>query len=357
MKKTISLLLTLAMVLALAACVSVKVIENPLEKAEGELSPAITEAPAAEPTPEPTAEPTLEPTEEPTPDPTAVPTPEPTPEPTETPEPAPTEVPFEAVEAAANEKLKQVRSLHMDMDMTMDMEMALVLGETRQSIPVDVDVALGLDVIQDPLLIRARMTISAVGTTTDGLIYGTRDGEHTVICTSLDNGATWQKRTDPKKNGMLTAPGEVMDLLLGEDVEMALSGTEDVNGRPAAVYTGKMDGKRIRELLENTGALGEMGGALDVDLPEDALDDPGDMDVTFMIDEESGLPVRYRVDMTVALKYLLTAVLRESMAGEDMEGVELQMDVSSAWLELTLSDFDAVAPFAIPEAALNAPEA
>ena len=87
------------------------------------------------------------------------------------------------------------------------------------------------------------------------------------------------------------------------------------NGRPAAVYTGKMDGKRIRELLENTGALGEMGGALDVDLPEDALDDPGDMDVTFMIDEESGLPVRYRVDMTVALKYLLTAALHRAPSG------------------------------------------
>ena len=357
MKRSISILLALTLVLSLTACVSVKVSEKPLLKTEERPAPAITEAttaePTAEPTPEPTAEPTPEPTEEPTPEPTV----EPTPEPTETPEPEPTEVPFQTVEAAANEKLRAVQSFHMDVDMTVDMKMALALGEIRQSIPVDVDMAMAMDVIQDPLLIRAQMTLSAVGTTTDGLIYGARDGDHTVICTSLNNGATWQKQTDPEGDGMLTAPGEAMDLLLGESVDMALSGTEEVNGRPAAVYTGKLDGQRLREIFESTGALEGMSEALAVDLPEAALAEKQDMDVMIMIDEESGLPVRYRVDMTAALQYFLTTALRESMAGEDMEDAELQMDVSSAWLEVTLSDFDAVPPFAIPEAALNAPEA
>ena len=378
MKRSILLLLTLALVLSPVACVSVKVADSPFDK--GEPAPAVTEVPkdvfegtgethpgsdseepeprvTEAPSPEPTAEPTPEPTAEPTPEPTPESTVEPTPAPTETPEPEPTEVPFAAVEAAANEKLRAVQSFHMDVDMTLDMEMALAVGEIRQSIPVDVTLALGMDVIQEPLLIRAQMTVSAVETTTDGLIYGAGDVEHTVIYTSLDKGATWQKRTDPEGEQMLSAPGEAMTLLLGENVDLQQTGTEEVGGRPAVVYAGKLDGQRLREIFESTGALEGMSEALALELPETALADRQDMDVQVMIDEESGLPVRYRVDMAAALQYFMAAVLQESMAGEDMEGAELQMDVASAWLEVTLSDFDAVAPFAIPEAALNAPEA
>ena len=86
MKKTISVLLALAMAFALAACVSVKVAETPFEK-NREAEAVVTEGPTAAPTAVPTAEPT--------PEPTKAPTPEPTPTPTEapTPEPEPTEVP------------------------------------------------------------------------------------------------------------------------------------------------------------------------------------------------------------------------------------------------------------------------
>ena len=120
---------------------------------------------------------------------------------------------------------------------------------------------------------------------------------------------------------------------------------------------GKIDGARIQEIFDSTGALGEMSEALDADLPEDALKDMEDMTVTVMLDEETGLPVRYAIDMTAAMKGLMAAVLQESMGGQATEGVEFQMDVSTAILTITLSRFDAVDPIVIPEAALNAPEA
>ena len=58
-----------------------------------------------------------------------------------------------------------------------------------------------------------------------------------------------------------------------------------------------------------------------------------------------------------AMKDLLSAVMAQAMTDATMEGVDLQMDVSSVLLTVTLSNFDAVEPFAIPEATLNAPEA
>ena len=57
MKRTISVLLTLAMVFALAGCVSVKVAENPFE-AKQAAEPAVTDAPTGAPTAAPTDAPT-----------------------------------------------------------------------------------------------------------------------------------------------------------------------------------------------------------------------------------------------------------------------------------------------------------
>ena len=77
MKRTISLLLALTMILSLAACI----------RLPGKKDAQATAAPTAEPK----AEVTEAPTAEPTPAPTAEPTAEPTPEPTATPEPLPPE--------------------------------------------------------------------------------------------------------------------------------------------------------------------------------------------------------------------------------------------------------------------------
>ncbi len=350
MKRTISVLLTLAMVFALAGCVSVKVAENPFE-AKQAAEPAVTDAP----TEAPTAAPTEAPTEAPTPEPTEEPTPEPTAAPTPTPEP--TEVPYKAVAEGASEKLKSIRSFHMDMDLNMDMEMVVAMGELKQGIPMNVRAILEADVTGDPLRLRGNMTVSAVGVSANTLLYGARDGENTVIYTSEDNGATWQQQTDPQGNGMMVSPSEALDLLLKESMEITPTGVQDVNGQPAAVYTGRISGQRIQAILESTGALGEMSEALDVDLSEDALKDMEDMVVTIMIDEESGLPVRYAIDMTAAMKGLMAAALAKGMAGQDMEGVDVGMDVSATLLTVTLSRFDSIDPIVIPEAVLNAPAA
>ena len=331
MKKTISVLLALALALNLAACVRVKVADSPRIQAEDEPTAAVTEEPTAEPTEEPTAEPTEEPTPEPTPE--------------------PTEEPFAAVEA----KLRAVRSFHMDVDVNMTMGMVFAMGELKQSIPVDVKVALQGDVIQEPALFRADMTATALGTTTHGLIYGAKEGEAPVVYLSLDKGATWQKRSGSQGSDLVATPGDAMEQLLSESVDLQPVGTEDVNGRPATVYAGKLDGKRVQEILQGAAALGEQGETPAVDLSPEAMEEVEDMDVQVMIDEESGLPVRYTVNMAGAMKHLLTAALKEGMAGE--ESAAFEMDVSAAVLTVTLSGFDQVETFAIPEAALNAPEA
>ena len=134
-------------------------------------------------------------------------------------------------------------------------------------------------------------------------------------------------------------------------------GTDVVDGKPVTVYAGKVEGKHLQEVLESTGAAEELTEAMNDDLPAEMLENLGDIDFTVMIEEESGLPVRYSMDMTEALKGLVETILQQSLAGQDLEDMEIGMDVSSATLELTFCKFDSIDPIVIPEAVLKAPEA
>ena len=56
------------------------------------------------------------------------------------------------------------------------------------------------------------------------------------------------------------------------------------------------------------------------------------------------------------MKDLMHAALVASMGGELPEGIEMELDMSAMVIDMVLSNFDAVEPIEIPEAALNAPE-
>ena len=178
-----------------------------------------------------------------------------------------------------------------------------------------------------------------------------------MIYTSTNRGNSWQKQVDPQGGQLFQTPGDTLGLLLEGETEIQRVGTMDLNGKSVAAYAGKVSGKRLREIVESTGALGEMGETMHLDLPDVVLEELSDIDVTILIDEDSGLPVKGTVEMTAAMRELMAAIVTASMAEQDMEGVEIEMDVSTAVLTITLSDFDAVEPIVIPEAALNAPEA
>ena len=245
----------------------------------------------------------------------------------------------------------------MDMFMDIAMEMSLSMGDSAQSIPLSIHMDCQMDCVKEPPMAYMGMAISAMGQNANALAYVTKEGEDVILYTSADNGATWHRTVNPEGNQLPQSPDEVMDLLTGQNIQAQKTGTAEVNGKPATVYTGKVNGQQLQQILNSTGAAGEMSEAVGMDVPEEALANLGDILVTFMIDEETGLPVRYIVDMTAAMGDLMAAAMAESMSGADMEGLELKIDVSSAILDVTLSRFDGVEPIVIPEAALDAPEA
>ena len=328
MKKSISILLALLMVLGLAACMKVKAADTPATAGSKDTAAKDTAAV------------------------TAVPTPEPTPAPT----PEPTEPPFDVAIAAANEKLQQVKSMHTNMEMNMGLVITLAMGEMKQSMPMDINMLYAMDVTYEPNVARADVALSSGDESMKGVIYVVRDGENVITYTSDDEGVTWKKNVNPQENQLPQSPDETLNLFSGEGADLQLIGEEEVNGKPAKVYTGTIDGKFLQDVLNSTAAAGELTEAVGADMSEEALANLSDIQVTIQIDKESGLPVQYTIDMADAMKELMMAAMIASMGGEMPEGMTFDIEISDMLIDMTLSDFDAIAPIEIPEAALNAPE-
>lgn len=363
MKKAFSLLLSLLMILSLAACIRVKTPYVPTEAQAP--APAVTEVPA------PAAEPTAEPAPTEAPAPTAEPTAEPAPASTDAPaptaepaaEPMPAETPgsedaaIDPAIADANSKLGQVTSLHVDMKLNMNIEVVLSLGGMDQRMPLDVSLSLSMDSTADPGAARFEISLSRPDMESNVLAFAVQEDEHTVVYYSEDDGISWQKQTDPTGEQLTLSPDAIISMLSGTLTNVQAVGTAQVNGVDAAVYSGTIPGKYLGALMDSVGSAGELSGVLDGEIPQDLLTDLSDIQVTVMIDETTGLPLRYVVDMTDAIQDLLEAVLREKAGMTDLTEAGVTLEIPSAVLDIVLSQFDSVDPIEVPEAALNAPEA
>ena len=325
MKKFLAILLALLMILGMAACSKSK------DKAETAAPAANTETKAAAATAAPTA----------------VPTPEPTPEPTAT--PAPTEVPAEVAVINALAKLNDVKSMHMDMTMLMDM--AMVVPAMGMNLPIKVTMNYALDEQRDPALGKMNMTMDmdmgAFGKESmTALVYMDMTGEEAVSYSSTDDGATW---TSGGEDLGKIDPQETIEVLKKNAKEFTKVGADTVDGKAVTVYTGKLDGQYVQEIMATTG-MSDMLDSMNMgDTSEGAV--PGDILVTISVDDETGYPVYYAYDMTDLLKDVLSAAMKEAM-GAGAGEIEINLDVAAVTTECTLSQFDSVPAIEIPEAAL-----
>ena len=325
MKKFIAILLSLLMLLSMAAC------------SKGKASEAAAPTAAPTNTPAPTAAPTN--------------TPAPTAAPTNT--PAPTEVPAELVVANALEKLNSLQSMRMDLNMLMDMTIQISASGMNIGMPMKMNMEYGVDIQKNPemskLNVLMDMDMGPAGQQSRSLlVYVDNSGESAVSYSSVDDGTTWTVESAAMEN---FDPQESYFLLKDRAKAFEKIDTKTEDGKNLSVYAGTLDGEYTQQLMASTGMdeiLSEITGGAE----ENATYD--DVPVIVEIDDESGYPVFYSMDMTDLLKDLLTAALKQSMGGNDTEGVDVTLDAPSIKVNCVLSQFDSVEPIVIPEAALAA---
>jgi hypothetical protein len=261
-------------------------------------------------------------------------------------------VPFIAA-IAALAKLEKIQSLHADMMVNMDMEALVSLAGFEQSIPLDMNIAMGMDLSKDPVKVRLDMNKITPDTEARDLFYAVQDGDDWVLYVSHDNGVTWQKETNPQNIRLPQLPDAAMDMLVNAISNVQKVGTDQVNGSPAAVYTGTINSRLLMKLLGSISFDGDLAKLLGDFPSDDMLSNLSDIELTIMIDEESGLPVRYTADMTDAVKDLLELAILKKTKVASLEAAGITLNVPSVVMDVTLSQFDSIDPIEIPQAALN----
>jgi hypothetical protein len=253
-----------------------------------------------------------------------------------------------------------IKSLRMDIDLIINMDMSL-FGESLTDIKMDMDGT--LDMTRDPERFYLDMTTTGDEESQHLLSYYEPQGTGYVVYTSVDEGKTWEKQTvtdEAIPNGIVSSLdsfAKIAEFAKGFEK----TGTEEIHGRKADVYSGVLSNEQLKEYLEISGSLDALFTSFGTNTNDMDASTLGEMPVTIMLDSENGMLLGYSMDMKDFLQNLMQAVM-ESLMAASLEGQELPEDFDLSMLEIavtikeaqsytTLYDFNAVEEITMPNAA------
>lgn len=253
---------------------------------------------------------------------------------------APAEMTAADIVALARTAEKNVKSLSYDM--VMDMSMS---GDGEE---IAISTSGKYDYIIDPMSCKMDMTMDMgdMGGITYTLYMTSEDGQF-VTYTGMDIGTgelMWVKQTVEAdfidQYDALAATDTYLNL--AENFEIV--GEEDVNGMAATHITGIFTGDALSQVIESSGALDSVG--VDTETVNALSGELGDMCIDMWIDLETGLCLKYEMDMCDLMQKLFENIDAEA------EGIS----VDSLLVSMTVTSVDSIESIDIPEEALNAQE-
>lgn len=243
---------------------------------------------------------------------------------------------------AAMEKMAGAKS--MDAVMEMEIEMS-VAGES-----MTMWTAMDMTTFLDPLKLRAEITLDMgdLGSM-ETAIYAQSEGE---CCTMyLYDGASWVAQTVTLEDLERYNAQSGMELYLNGAVDFMEAGTEELESGVADKYTGVIPNESLRDVLEASGALDSVNALLGANAEglTDLYTALGDLPVTVWLDQASGYPVRFRMDMSDIMDKL-----SEKLTAGVIDGMEGSLEIPKMTVIMTYTNLDAATDFEIPAEALNA---
>ena len=239
---------------------------------------------------------------------------------------------------AALEKINAIQSMDATMFMEMDMS---AMGQS-----IETDTTMNMSCFNDPMKLKANMTVSMgeLGAVSMS-VYAQQDGEQ--CSTYLYDGTSWTVQTMEIDDLQQYDAQQSMDLYLESGVDYAYEGTEEINGMTTDKYSGVIRGDAMEEVMKASGATSNLESSLgsSVDL-SDLYSDMEDMPITVWIDQETGYPVRYYMDMTDVMQAMMTKMFSSMGAGS--------ITIGKMQITMDCFNFDNVPDFEIPAEALAA---
>ncbi len=245
---------------------------------------------------------------------------------------------------AAQEKLDSVSS--MTCDMRMDMEMSAD-GQNIQTSIYGVS-----DMINDPMTMKMDMTMNIGEMDMDMQVYAAEENGAYTIYTGMDDGTgtmNWSKQSVADMDTLKQYQAkDNMNMYLDAIDSFKEAGVEKVNGSEATRYDGIIANDSLNEVMASSGMLDQFAQmGYDKAEMEAMYSNLGDLPIKIWIDNESGMPVQYHMNMTEIMQSLMA-----NMASDDEDAGAVTID--SVTLGMTMYNFDGVDSIEIPEEALNA---
>ena len=248
---------------------------------------------------------------------------------------------FESAMTRAVSEMQDVESLHMDMVMGIDMS----LSADGQTLEMPISMDMSMDTINEPLTARATMNMNVIQQPVSVEYYVERSGEGYMMYANMDGGGWEAAAVDETELGQFSAV-EGVEFYLQCASAFEKVGEEEINGSTASRYEGEVPADMLSEALERSGAYG-MLEPVGLDESAGVSGSEAGLELTIWLDEETGLPVRYEIDMAALMDELMeTALAAVSM--------EIDVDIGEACVSVTLSDFNGIDAIEIPEAARGA---
>ena len=248
---------------------------------------------------------------------------------------------FESRMRQAQENMSKLESMHMEMSMDVTMELS-VLGQTQ---PMDMRVYYTMDTQNEPARTKLVITTSSMGQSQEQVMYTDESG---MIYMQID-GRSWQRQSaqgSSQANEM--QPDQMLQLFLNSAGSFRETGSETINGSKATVYSGVLGGDYVKQVLETTGLGSTLGEALGTGDAGNLFDNLGEIPMTVAIDDESGLVVRYTMDMAQVMENLMKNLFNSMLTSQGLNGVEIEIKVSNCMATATLSQFNSVPEIVIP---------
>ena len=250
--------------------------------------------------------------------------------------------------AEAQAAFEQVRSMHYTMDMDM--------GFTADGETIAIETNAEADYIVSPTQMDMDMNMSMMDLFDVTIkMYLVQEEDGYTVYTGMDDGEgniTWSRDTmDDLDNLSQYNASYSMELYLDNSTNFVENGTEEVAGITATRYDGVISQESLDEVMEASGVLEEFE-AFGVEGLDDMLHEMGDLPVSIWIDPDSGLPVKYEMDMTGMMQNMM-----DKLMAQDEEMAETAMTVDKCHLSMVCSDFNSIDTIHVPQEALDAPTA
>lgn len=249
--------------------------------------------------------------------------------------------------ADASQKMKELKS--MNSDITME----IAMSENGKA--MSLESGMKISALEDPELMKIEMTIKgeSAGTKipeTVSDMYGQETDGATVIYMSVDQGQNWFKQTATSDALSQYSAKDSMGAYLKSSSNFKLTGTEKVGESDAYKLEGAVSGADIEKVLKDSGGLKQLSKLMPGMSEDEIVKDAKPMPITVWIDKESGYPVKYDMDMAGLMSSVMDKIAKSASSNH-------KISVDKMKISMTVSDFNKVEKFDLPDNVKNAKEA